>query len=54
MMTSFSDFDIDEVPDLDTGYPCTTSGYYDWEADIVEKHAIKEAESKKLFRDRVQ
>ena len=48
---SFSDFEIEEVEDADTGYPRTTSGDYDWEADVVEKHAAKKAEAKQFFRE---
>ncbi|CAE7750010.1 unnamed protein product [Symbiodinium sp. CCMP2592] len=35
----------------EASYPRTTSGDYDWEADVVEKHAEKKAEAKRLFRE---
>ncbi|CAE7231161.1 unnamed protein product [Symbiodinium sp. CCMP2592] len=38
-------------PAAEASYPRTTSGDYDWEADVVEKHAEKKAEAKRLFRE---
>ena len=39
------------MPEIEVDYPRTTSGDYDWEADIVERHAKKVEESKRLFRE---
>ncbi|CAE6942204.1 RE1 [Symbiodinium sp. CCMP2592] len=48
---SFSDFEVADLEEAGASYPRTTSGDYDWEADVVEKHAEKKAEAKRLFRE---
>ncbi|CAE7028491.1 GIP [Symbiodinium sp. CCMP2592] len=48
---SFSDFEVADLEEAEASYPRTTSGDYDWEADVVEKHAEKKAEAKRLFRE---